>query len=110
MIGPDDVIYKNRYVWYRYKNDLNQRKHHLSFETATLAFDDPFHIEIFDEENSITEERFNVTGSVTGLINNALITVSVVYRGDLIRIFSAREASPLEVSDYYEQFGKYLDD
>jgi uncharacterized DUF497 family protein len=109
MIGPDDVIYKNRYVWNRFKNDLNQRKHHLSFETASLAFDDPFHTEEFDEENSITEERFNVTGSITGLINNVLVTVSVVYRGDLIRIFSARNASPLEVRNYYEQFQEYLD-
>jgi uncharacterized DUF497 family protein len=89
------VIYKNRYVWYRYKNDMNRRKHHLSFETASLVFDDPFHIEEFDEENSVAEERFNVT-------------VSVVYRGDLIRIFSARNADTLEVRDYYEQFQEYL--
>ena len=108
MISPDDVIYKNRYVWNRYKNDLNRQKHHLSFETASLAFDDPFCIEGFDEENSIGEERFNVTGSVTGLINNTLVTVSVVYRGDLIRIFSARKASSMEVRDYYEQFEDYF--
>jgi len=109
MIGQDDVIYKNRYIWNQYKNDLNKRKHHLSFETASLVFDDPFHVEEFDTENSIVEERFNVTGSITGLINNALVTVSVVYRGDLIRILSARDADPLEVRDYYEQFQKYLD-
>jgi len=108
MIGPDDVIYKNRYLWNRHKNNLNQRKHYLSFETASLAFDDPFHTEEFDEENSIVEERFNITGSVTGLINNTLVTVSVVYRGDLIRIFSARNADPAEVRDYYEQFQEYL--
>jgi len=108
MLRADDVIYKNRYVWDRYKNDLNQRKHHLSFETASLVFDDPFHIEEFDEENSVVEERFNVTGSVTGLVNNTLVTVSVVYRGDLIRIFSARDADTLEVRDYYEQLQGYL--
>jgi len=109
MIGQDDEIYKNRYVWNRHKNDLNKRKHHLSFETASLVFDDPFHVEEFDEENSVVEERFNVTGSVTGLINNALVTVSVVYRGDLIRIFSARDADSTEVMDYYEQLQEYLD-
>ena len=109
MIGPDDILYKNRYVWNRHKNSLNQRKHHLSFETASLVFDDPFHTEEFDEENSALEERFNITGSVTGLINNTLVTVSVVYRGDLIRIFSARNAGPMEVRDYYEQFQEYLD-
>jgi uncharacterized DUF497 family protein len=108
MLGQDDVIYRNRYVWNQNKNDLNKRKHHLSFETASLVFDDPFHTEEFDEENSILEERFNITGSVTGLVNYALVTVSVVYRGDLIRIFSARDASPMEVQDYYEQFQKYL--
>jgi len=74
-----------------------------------LAFDDPFCIEEFDEENSVVEERFNITGSVTGLINNTLVTVSIVYRGDLIRIFSARDASPVEVKDYYEQFQEYFD-
>ena len=109
MISPDDVIYKNRYIWNRHKNDLNQRKHHLSFEIASLVFDDPFHVEEFDEENSGVEERFNITGSVTGLINNTLVTVSVVYRGDLIRIFSARNAGSAEVRDYYEQFQKYLE-
>jgi len=108
MIGPDDVIYKKRYIWNRHKNEVNKQKHYLSFETASLAFDDPFHIEEFDEENSIAEERFNITGSVTGLINNTLVTVSVVYRGDLIRIFSARKASPTEAIDYYEQFQEYL--
>jgi len=87
MISADDVIFKNRYVWNCYKNDINLRKHHLSFETASLVFDDPFHTEEFDEENSVVEERFNITGSVTGLVNNTLVTVSVVYRGDLIRIF-----------------------
>ena len=101
---PDDVIYKNRYVWNRYKNDSNQRKHHFSFETASLVFDDPFNIEEYDDRNSIWEERFNVIGSVTGLINDTLVTVTVVYRGDLIRIFSARKAISAEVKEYYEQF------
>ena len=109
MLGPDDVIYKNRYVWGRHKNNLNQRKHHLGFETAVLAFDDPFHIEEYDEENSVWEERFNVTGSVTGLINNTLVTVSVVYRGDLIRIISARKAISAEVGAYYEQFQDFFE-
>jgi len=108
MINSGDFIYKNRFIWDQNKNILNQRKHHLSFETASLVFDDPFYTEEFDEENSISEERFNVTGSVTGLINNTLVTVSVVYRNDYIRIFSARNADILEVRDYYEQFQNYL--
>jgi len=109
MIGSDDIIYKKRFVWACSKNELNKKKHEISFETASLAFDDPFLVEEYDHENSITEERFNVTGSVTGLVNNALVTVSVVYRGDLIRIFSAREADFMEVRDYYEQFQQYFE-
>ncbi|GMO55810.1 MAG: hypothetical protein Ta2A_00840 [Treponemataceae bacterium] len=108
MLRTDDVVYQNRYVWNRYKNNHNKQKHHVSFETASLVFDDPFYTEEFDEDNSVFEERFNVTGSVTGLINNTLVTVSVVYRGDLVRIFSAREADSSEAKDYYEQFEEYL--
>jgi uncharacterized DUF497 family protein len=92
----DDVVYKGWFIWNWHKNILNIRKHHIAFETASLVFDDPFRTEGFDEENSIVEDRFNVTGSVTGLINNELITVTVVYRDDLIRILSARDAGPIE--------------
>jgi uncharacterized DUF497 family protein len=101
---PDDVLYKGRFVWNRLKNELNKRTHHISFEDASWVFFDPFHREEFDEENSIDEDRFNVTGSMTGLINNKLVTVSVVYRGDFIRIFSARGADLGEKKDYAEQF------
>ena len=30
-----------RWTWNENKNRLNRRKHGLSFETATLVFDDP---------------------------------------------------------------------
>ena len=32
MIGADDIIYKNRYVWDNNKNELNQRKHKLRID------------------------------------------------------------------------------
>jgi uncharacterized DUF497 family protein len=106
---PDDVIYKGRFVWNWHKNERNKRKHRISFEKALQIFDDPFRIEKFDEENSIDEERFRIIGSMTGLINNALVTVSVVYRGEFIRIFSARDADPVEEEAYNEQFEVYLE-
>ena len=59
MIGQDDVIYKNRYIWNRYKDELNRRKHHLSFKTASMVFDDPFHTEEFDADNSVVEDMNN---------------------------------------------------
>ncbi|GHV85088.1 hypothetical protein AGMMS50230_06960 [Spirochaetia bacterium] len=48
------------------------------------------------------EDRFNITGSITGLVNGSFITVSVTYRDDLIRIFSARNAISEEIRGYYE--------
>jgi uncharacterized DUF497 family protein len=103
----DDVVYNDRFIWNRHKNASNIRKHHVDFETASKVFDDPFLFEVYDDVNSITEERFNVIGSVTGLINDTLLTVSVVYRIDLIRIFSARDAAPDERGAYYEQFQQF---
>ena len=107
---PDDVLYKEKFVWNRQKNILNTQKHHISFETASLVFEDPFLYETWDAENSFPgEDRFIVTGSVTGFVNSVLVTVSVTYRADLIRIISARAADPAERKAYYEEIGKYLD-
>jgi uncharacterized DUF497 family protein len=104
----DDVYYGDHFVWARGKNTKNRRKHHISFETAVFVFDDPFYTEAYDEDNSEMEDRYNVTGSITGLINNILVTVSVTYRDGFIRIISARDADPAEAGDYYEQFENYL--
>ena len=32
------------------------------------------------------EDRFNITGSITGLVNGSFITVSVTYRDDCMRM------------------------
>jgi uncharacterized DUF497 family protein len=98
----DDVVYKGKYIWYAYKNETNKRKHHISFETASDVFDDPFYMEVYDDENSVDEDRFRVTGTVTGLVGGSYITVSVTYRGSLIRIFSARDADGEEMRHYNE--------
>jgi uncharacterized DUF497 family protein len=104
----DDVIYRERYIWAREKNEINKEKHHISFETASLVFDDPFSIEVFDDENSNDEDRYNVTGSVTGLIGGSYITVSVIYRDNLTRIFSARDADTIEKGDYNDHLREYF--
>jgi uncharacterized DUF497 family protein len=98
----DDVYYKDKYVWNRLKNEQNKAKHYISFETASEVFNDPFYKETFDELNSIAEDRYNITGVITGLVNGLFVTVSITYRGDLIRIFSAREAEPPEIRSYYD--------
>jgi uncharacterized DUF497 family protein len=97
---PEFTVYKDRYIWNSEKNALNQQKHGISFEEATGVFDDPFSYEIFDEDNSTDEDRYRVTGTITGFINGRFVTVSVTYRDELIRIFSARDAEPDEIEEY----------
>jgi uncharacterized DUF497 family protein len=95
------TVYKDKYIWSKEKNELNKKKHRISFEKATGVFDDPFSYEVFDEENSTDEDRYRVTGTVIGIIQGRFVTVSVTYRDELIRIFSARDAEPDEIKEYY---------
>jgi uncharacterized DUF497 family protein len=94
------TVYKDRYIWNNDKNELNQRKHGIGFEEATGVFDDPFSYEVFDSDNSLDEDRYRVTGTITGFINGRFVTVSVTYRDELIRIFSARDAESAEIEEY----------
>ena len=48
-----------RVEWDEMKNQLNRKKHGIDFETAMLVFNDLQRIEIYDEEHSITEDRYN---------------------------------------------------
>jgi uncharacterized DUF497 family protein len=62
--------------------------------------DDPFSYEVFDEGNSLDEDRYRVTGTITGFVGGKFVTVSVTYRDELIRIFSARDAEQAEIEEY----------
>jgi uncharacterized DUF497 family protein len=98
---PEFKVYKNRYIWNIEKNELNQKKHGISFEEATGVFDDPFGYEVFDEDNSLDEDRYRVTGTITGFVDGKFVTVSVTYRDELIRIFSAKDAEQAEIEEYH---------
>jgi uncharacterized DUF497 family protein len=54
------------------------------------VFDDPYAISFEDIEHSTIEERFRMVGMAT----IGLLVVTFTYRHDLVRIISAREASP----------------
>jgi uncharacterized DUF497 family protein len=101
----DDIVYKGKYIWYSGKNIANRRKHHISFETASNVFDDPFAFELFDEANSLGEDRYKVTGYIYGM---SYVTVSVTYRDPLIRLLSARSAEPNEIEEYNENAERYI--
>ncbi len=82
--------------WDDNKNQINIRKHGISFETAALVFADEERIEYFDRLHSQDEDRYVVLGCVQGILY-------VVYtmRNEAARIISARMATPLERRIYY---------
>lgn len=85
--------------WDDRKNEINKRKHGISFETAAHVFEDINRIEYFDEAHSADEDRF----IVLGLVSKVLF---VVYtdRGDATRIISARKATEAETEVYYDNY------
>lgn len=84
-----------QFEWDDEKEKKNIKKHGISFRIAAHVFDDDMRIELFDEEHSITEERFITIGLV-----DRIITVVYTDRTDAIRIISARRATPEEERRY----------
>ncbi len=91
-----------RFEWDEEKNQINQTKHGIDFETAKLVFDDPFCV-TFVESVSNGEKRWHAIGWIENII---VIVVVHTYREDgpdeVIRIISARRATSHE-RDLYAQ-------
>ena len=82
--------------WDDNQNQINIRKHGISFETAALVFADEERIEYYDKLHSQDEDRYIVLGCVQGILY-------VVYtmRDEAARIISARMATSRERKIYY---------
>ena len=90
-----------RFAWDPEKNEINKRKHRISFEEALTVFYDDEAMVIDDPEHSMEEERF----IILGLSKKAnLLVVCHCYRVSetVIRIISARKATKTE-SKYYRR-------
>jgi uncharacterized DUF497 family protein len=85
-----------RFEWDKEKDEINQKKHRMGFETAKLVFDDP-HCLTFLERVEDGEERWHAIGVLDG---RTMVTVVHTYRlagpDDIIRIVSARRADAQE--------------
>jgi uncharacterized DUF497 family protein len=99
-----------RYEWDEAKNVTNQEKHDgISFELATLAFEDPNCLIGKDRSDDMGEQRWHALGAVSiepGVA--AVLLVVHVYREDrngeeIIRILPARAAEKHEVRKYRRQ-------
>ena len=87
------------FEWDAAKAKANVRKYGVAFEEARSVFYDEFAIQFFDEEHSASEERFLLLGMSTAA---RLLLVCHCEReaGDIIRIISARKATPRESAFY----------
>ncbi len=85
------------FEWDDEKAAENLTKPGISFSEASTVFADPLSRTILDPLHSEAEERFVVLGQ-SGL-QHALIVVHT-YRGNVIRIISARMATSRERKDY----------
>ena len=89
------------FEWDNNKEQINIKKHGMDFETASRVFDDENRIEIYDDLHSDYEDRY----ITIGMIDEITCIAMVVYteRGtDVIRIISARKATPKERRKYYD--------
>ena len=86
------------FAWDERKNRVNQRKHGVSFETAILVFDDPYHLTRQDREVE-GEPRWQTIGMVKG-VHVLLVAHSIDEDEEVVRILSARKATPRERSVY----------
>jgi uncharacterized DUF497 family protein len=92
-----------RFEWDQAKNEANQAKHGVSFETAVLVFEDP-HCLAFVERIENGEERWRAIGSVRDSF--LFLTVAHTYSEEeaelTARIISARRATSHERKLYAE--------
>ena len=89
------------FEWDDNKEQINIKKHGMDFTTASRVFDDEYRLEIYDDLHSDYEDRY----ITIGMIDEITCIAMVVYteRGtDVIRIISARKATPKERRKYYD--------
>jgi uncharacterized protein len=88
-------MYMN-YQWHPAKATANVKKHGIEFADAVGGFEDPSAVTIEDPDSE-GEQRFLSIG--LGFLGR-LIVVAYTYRGDNIRVISARKATRKEISVY----------
>ena len=95
-----------RFEWDEGKNRINRAKHGIDFAFARLAFDDPFAITLQDRDVD-GEQRYQLVGAVYSrviLVAHAVRRLESGEDEEVIRIISARKATPLERKRYEENY------
>ena len=86
------------FVWDENKNQINQKKHGVSFEEAKTVFYDPDALLEYYALHSDDEERFRLLGCSSE--GNVLLVVHCIRKKSVIRIISSRKATSGERKGY----------
>lgn len=86
------------FEWDTRKAEQNIAKHGVPFDLAVQVFLDPQHLDTEDERHDYKEERRVILGRIQG----RLFVVTYTWRGDLIRLISARKANEREQRRYHQ--------
>ena len=95
-----------RVEWDPVKDAVNRKKHQVSFEEAAGLFSSkrPW-LDLDDEAHSGDEIRYRAIGEVP---RGVLVVVYTEREGDVVRIISARRATPRERRLYETWIERYL--
>ncbi len=86
------------FEWDTEKAAANLNRHGVAFSLATSVFDDPHSIDREDDREDYGEVR----RSIVGLVNHMELAVAYTWRGNCIRLISARRATPHEQRNYWK--------
>ena len=93
-----------RFQWDEVKSDRNLAKHRISFETASLVFEDP-HVLVREDRVVDGEERWQALGLIGGVV---IVLVAHTYHEEdgeeVVRLISARQAAASERKAYEEAY------
>jgi len=93
-----DYLLIVEFEWNPLKSDKCYAERGFDFAYATRAFLDPGRTVSLDSRWDYGEDRYVLRGSIDG----RLFVVVFTYRGDAVRIMSARKANSREVKDHEE--------
>ena len=89
----------DEFEWDDDKAAANAEKHGVTFEQARSVFRDPFAIELLDDREDYSEDRYILIGMSAA----SVLVVVHAQREDRSRIISARNAEPNERRFYHDQ-------
>lgn len=91
-----------QFEWDKNKNQLNKKKHGVSFEVASFVFQDPFLLSVPDNRHDYQDERWQSLGIIQGVVIYVAYTVEESNNDEeKIRLISARAATSGETKRYY---------